>query len=67
MERVEQNVIWRIMRDSILTGVGVFMLLHETLTITPRFEVLIVGLVVLAGPATIRAVVSGYFVKSESK
>lgn len=64
---MEQNVIWRITRDSILTGVGVFMLLHETLTATPRFVVMIVGLVVLAGPATIRAVVNGYFIKSESK
>jgi hypothetical protein len=65
MERVEQNVIWRVMRDSILTGVGVFMLLHETLTAAPRFMVLLVGLVVLAGPATIRAVVTGYFSKAQ--
>lgn len=53
--------LWRLARDVFLTALGVFMLLHETLVRTPRFVVLMVGLVVLAGPAAIRTVVEGYF------
>jgi hypothetical protein len=53
--------LWRLLRDVFLTSVGIFMLLHETLREEPRLVVFMVGLIVLAGPATIRAIVTAYF------
>lgn len=58
--------LWRLLRDVFLTAVGIFMLLHETtLVAEPRLVVLMVGLVVLAGPAAIRAVVTAWFGRRE--
>lgn len=60
--------LWRLLRDVSLTALGIFMLLHETLLVRePRLAVLMFGLVVLAGPATIRAVVTGYFGRTRSQ
>lgn len=53
--------LWRLLRDVSLTALGIFMLLHETLTPAPRLIVLMVGLVLLAGPAAIRTVVTAWF------
>lgn len=44
-----------------LTLLGVFMLLHETLSKEPRFYILMFGIVVMAGPVTIRTIVEEWF------
>ena len=56
--------LWRLLRDVSLTALGIFMLLHETLVQTPRLTVLMVGLLLLAGPAAIRGVVTAWFGKA---
>ena len=58
-----QPSLWRLLRDSLLVCVGVFMLLHETLTREPRLAILMVALALLAGPAVIRTLVEGWFGK----
>lgn len=57
--------LWRLLRDVALVGVAVFMLLHETLRNDPRLPILMVGLVLIAGPAVIRTVVTAWFGKGE--
>jgi hypothetical protein len=59
-----ESALWILLRDVFLTAVGMFMLLHETLG-NPRLIVLMVGLVVLSGPATIRIIVTTFFVRGK--
>ena len=57
--------LWRLLRDVSLTALGIFMLLHETLVEAPRLVVLMVGLLLLAGPTAIRTVVTAWFGKGK--
>lgn len=55
------GAVWRLIRDVALTAFGFFMLAHETLDPHPRTLIVGAGLILLAGPATIRTVVEVWF------
>ena len=57
-----RQILW-FSRDVLLVVMGAFMLLHETLTPSPREFVLMIGVVLLMGPAAIRAVISAWLGK----
>ena len=52
--------LWALARDVLLVGVGIFMLLHETLEGGARFPILVAALALVAGPAAIRALLEAW-------
>lgn len=50
----EAQAKWRLIRDILLTGVGMFMLVWQTLSSSPQPVILGAALVLLGLPATLR-------------
>ena len=50
----ETSRLWKLARDVLLAGVGIFMLVHETLASSPNELILGAALVLLGLPATLR-------------
>lgn len=61
-----RRVLLALARDTAMVLVGLFMLLHETLALSPRIQVLAVGVLLLLGPAAIRTIIEGWLTRGSS-
>jgi hypothetical protein len=48
------SAAWKLIRDAIIVGLAVFMLIHETVIAEPRESVLAAALLLLGVPVVIR-------------